>query len=390
MANDYFNASGTPAQSSSIASPNVRAEFAGIAAGFDKMPALTGNAYEVAYINASGTAMASVAGDGLLKLSTTGVPTIAAAGTDYTNLAVLSAATAATPNDADLMPVVDADVTKKLSLTNLKAFLKTYFDTIYAAVAGSVSQAFSASSIELGHASDTTLTRVSAGVVAVEGSNVLLASGLGSITQAYDADIPTVSASQGEMEAGTEAALRSMSPLRVAQAIAALGGSFDPASPGAIGGTTPAAITATTLKHIGAMDSQAVRYAGDATYHREAEITKTFNPGASAAIDVATAILSDDYSAAIVTVEAMGMTDTGTEVICIARRTVKMVGNSPTFTTVGTDTLSYCTIGFSYVATRGFKATITNSVAQQCYGGMKMSVVGGGGDAVDGGITSLT
>lgn len=40
--------------------------------------------------------------------------------------------------------------------------------------------------------------------------------------QASDADIPTVSASQAEMEAGTEVALRSMSPLRVSQAIAAL------------------------------------------------------------------------------------------------------------------------------------------------------------------------
>lgn len=135
MANDFFNASGTPAQSSSIVSPNVRAEFAGIAAGFDKLPALTGNAYEVTYINASGSAMTSVGGDGLLKMSTTGIPTIAAAGTDYTNLAVLSAATAATPNDTDLMPVVDAGVTKKLSLTNLKAFLKTYFDTLYSTAA---------------------------------------------------------------------------------------------------------------------------------------------------------------------------------------------------------------------------------------------------------------
>ena len=47
---------------------------------------------------------------------------------------------------------------------------------------------------------------------------------IGTNVQAYDADIPTVAASQGEMEAGTEAALRAMSPLRVAQAIAALGG----------------------------------------------------------------------------------------------------------------------------------------------------------------------
>lgn len=45
---------------------------------------------------------------------------------------------------------------------------------------------------------------------------------IGTDIQPYDADIPTVAASQAEMEAGTEAALRSMSPLRVAQAIAAL------------------------------------------------------------------------------------------------------------------------------------------------------------------------
>lgn len=45
---------------------------------------------------------------------------------------------------------------------------------------------------------------------------------IGTDVQAFDSDIPTVAASQAEMEAGTEAALRSMSPLRVAQAIAAL------------------------------------------------------------------------------------------------------------------------------------------------------------------------
>ena len=45
---------------------------------------------------------------------------------------------------------------------------------------------------------------------------------IGVAIQAYDADIPTVAASQAEMETGTESALRSMSPLRVAQAISAL------------------------------------------------------------------------------------------------------------------------------------------------------------------------
>ena len=46
--------------------------------------------------------------------------------------------------------------------------------------------------VNIGHASDTTITKVSAGVIAVEGSNVLLASGLGSITQAYDAQLADI------------------------------------------------------------------------------------------------------------------------------------------------------------------------------------------------------
>lgn len=50
----------------------------------------------------------------------------------------------------------------------------------------------------------------------------LTANDIGVTVQGYDADIPTVSASQVEMEAGTETALRSMSPLRVKQAIDAL------------------------------------------------------------------------------------------------------------------------------------------------------------------------
>jgi hypothetical protein len=60
-------------------------------------------------------------------------------------------------------------------------------------------------------------------------SGYLSLSDVGTTVQAYDADIPTVAASQVEMEAGTEVALRSMSPLRVKQAIDALGS----------GGSTP-------------------------------------------------------------------------------------------------------------------------------------------------------
>lgn len=48
--------------------------------------------------------------------------------------------------------------------------------------------------VNIGAATDTTLTRVSAGVVAIEGSNILLASGLGSTTQAYDATLTSIAA----------------------------------------------------------------------------------------------------------------------------------------------------------------------------------------------------
>lgn len=56
-------------------------------------------------------------------------------------------------------------------------------------------------------------------------ANMLETADIGTTVQAYDADIATDAATQLEMEAGTEAALRSMSPLRIKQAIAALTGS---------------------------------------------------------------------------------------------------------------------------------------------------------------------
>lgn len=89
MSNDFFNASGAPAQGGQLVSPNMRAEFAAVAAGFDKLPALTGNAYKITYVNASGAAMDVVGGDGLLKLSTAGIPSVAVAGTDYLSPAAI-------------------------------------------------------------------------------------------------------------------------------------------------------------------------------------------------------------------------------------------------------------------------------------------------------------
>lgn len=109
---------------------------------------------------------------------------------------IVAASSKTTPVDADMLGLVDSAASnslKKLTWANAKATLKTYFDTLYstaATVTAAIDAAFTAR--------------------------------IGSTVQAYSASIATTSASQVEMETGTEAALRSMSPLRIAQAIAAL------------------------------------------------------------------------------------------------------------------------------------------------------------------------
>lgn len=69
------------------------------------------------------------------------INTLAAAQVNATNVGAVNAAASSkvTPVDADSVPIVDseaADVIKRVTFTNLKAFLKTYNDTLYADVLG--------------------------------------------------------------------------------------------------------------------------------------------------------------------------------------------------------------------------------------------------------------
>jgi hypothetical protein len=73
--------------------------------------------------------------------------------------------------------------------------------------------------VNIGSATDTTITRSSAGVIAVEGSNVLMASNIGSTVQAYDADTAKTDVAQTFTAAqtfGADVTLNAQSDLRFA------------------------------------------------------------------------------------------------------------------------------------------------------------------------------
>ncbi len=61
MSNDFYNHGSFPTTGSAATSASMRAELDSIAAGFDKMPVLTGNANEVIVVNSTGTALSAIA-----------------------------------------------------------------------------------------------------------------------------------------------------------------------------------------------------------------------------------------------------------------------------------------------------------------------------------------
>lgn len=75
--------------------------------------------------------------------------------------AIHGASAKTTPVDADTMPLIDSaasNALKKVTWANIKATLKTYFDTLYAPKAAVSARVFNSAAISIPHDTATTLT----------------------------------------------------------------------------------------------------------------------------------------------------------------------------------------------------------------------------------------
>jgi len=95
---------------------------------FNANPTLVLKIGQIVYLAQTGTYKI---GDGVTQLSA--LTFLGGSGTVDVNTigAAINGAASATPNDTDLVMSVDTSVAKKNTWTEIKAFLKTYFDTVY-------------------------------------------------------------------------------------------------------------------------------------------------------------------------------------------------------------------------------------------------------------------
>jgi len=244
---EYYNSSGAPSTGSSGSSSTMRAEFDLVEAGFDKMPALSGNGSKLVRVNSGGTALEAftaayttdgdtlstgftfpntglhvldtdsshdlilkpgsnitadrtltiTTGDADRTISISGNFTIAAAFTmsgAYAFTGTLSNTTTVTFPTTGTLATLDGSETftnKTLTSPTLttpalgepaSGTLTNCTGLPVSGITASTSTALGVGSIELGHASDTTIARSGAGAITVEGVAVPTISSTNTLT----------------------------------------------------------------------------------------------------------------------------------------------------------------------------------------------------------------
>ena len=225
---EYYDHTTFPAQGSAATSAGMRAELDAVEAGFDKLPALTGNGGKVVRINSGATAQEAVT-----QATVVGE-------------AIDGATDKATPVDADEIGLVDSaasNVLKSLTWANLKATIKSYYDAVASTLTNKIinltSNTLTGTTAQFNTALSDGDCATLAATGTLTGKTINLTSNTLVATSAQLATAVTDETGSGALVFGT-------SPTISSPTIS--GGTINNA---AIGGTTPAAGAFTTLSSSG-------------------------------------------------------------------------------------------------------------------------------------------
>ncbi len=244
MSNDYYNETGAPSTRSQGASASMRAEFALIAAGFGKLPTMTGNGDKIIAVNAGGTA--------LTPLTTTGSGNGVRATSPTLVTPVLGVATATSINKvAFTQPANSATLTladgKTVTVSNTLTFAGTDGSTLNIGAGGSLGTGAFATIANYAPLNNPTFTGTPAApTAAVDTNSTQIATTAFVIGQGY-LKSTTAAGTYAPLASPTfsgTAAANAWSNLGTVATADINGGTVDGTT---IGGSTPAAGTFTTL-----------------------------------------------------------------------------------------------------------------------------------------------
>lgn len=140
-ANDYYTHGSYPATGSAATSAGLRAELDLITAGFDKMPALTGNASRAVIVNGSGTALALTTGTLTLpgNFALSGSNNVTLTSTGATNVTLPTTGTLSTLAGAEVLTTKSIDLANNTLTGTLAQFNTACSDCNFLSVAGTES-----------------------------------------------------------------------------------------------------------------------------------------------------------------------------------------------------------------------------------------------------------